>query len=132
MTKRLEMYRCEICGNLVQVILEGEGELVCCGKPMILLNAKDKDAEGLEKHIPVFRKTEDGKLEIRVGSVPHPMSKEHYIMFIETISDDKSQVYLGYLQPEMEAKILAENITGNVTAREYCNIHGLWEGKSDK
>lgn len=132
MTKRLEMYRCEICGNLVQVILEGEGELVCCGKPMILLNAKDEDAEGLEKHIPVFRKTEDGKLEIRVGSVPHPMSKEHYIMFIETISDDKSQVYLRYLQPEMEAKILAENITWNVTAREYCNIHGLWEGKSDK
>ncbi len=131
MTKRLEMYRCEICGNLVEVILEGEGELVCCGQAMTILHGKNKDNEGLEKHVPVFDIKENGKCEVRVGSVLHPMNDDHYIMFIETISDDKNDIHLKYLHPGMEAKLELEEKLGKLTAREFCNLHGLWEGESD-
>lgn len=131
MTKRLEMYRCEICGNLVEVILEGEGELVCCGQPMTLLHGKSTDSEGLEKHVPVFEIKEDNKQEIRVGSVLHPMNDDHYIMFIETISEDRNHVNLEYLHPGNEPKMLLEKKIGKTLAREFCNIHGLWEGESD-
>lgn len=131
MTKRLEMYRCEICGNLVEVILEGEGELVCCGQPMTLLHGKSTDSEGLEKHVPVFEIKEDNKEEIRVGSVLHPMNDDHYIMFIETISEDRNHVNLEYLHPGNEPKMILEKKIGKTLAREFCNIHGLWEGESD-
>ena len=130
MTERLEMYRCEICGNLVQVILEGDGELVCCGQPMLLLKPKNTENEGLEKHIPVFEIKSDGKCEIRVGSTPHPMIPEHYIEFVETISGDKMHLYLEYLKPGMEPVIKVEN--NYKSAVEFCNIHGLWEGHNDK
>ncbi len=129
MTQRLEMYRCEICGNLVQVLLEGAGELVCCGQPMTLLEPKNVENEGLEKHVPVFEKNADGKIKILIGSTPHPMLDEHYIEFIETIPEDKSHMYLEYLKPGDEPCITAEN--NFKTAVEYCNIHGLWEGKND-
>lgn len=131
MTQRLEMYRCEICGNLVQVIIEGEGELFCCGKPMQLLHAKGKDAEGLEKHVPVFELKSDNGYEVLVGSEPHPMLPEHYIMFIETISQDKNYVHLKYLHPGEQAKMLLDRNYGKTLALEFCNIHGLWEGESD-
>lgn len=131
MTKRLEMYRCEICGNLVEVILEGEGELVCCGQPMTLVKGKNKDDEGLEKHVPVFEIKENGGLEVRVGSILHPMNDDHYIMFIETISEDRNTANLQYLKPGMEPKMILEKKLGKTTAREFCNLHGLWEGESD-
>lgn len=131
MTERLEMYRCEVCGNLVQVILEGDGELVCCGQPMVLLKHKNKENEGLEKHIPVFVNKPDDKLEIRVGSTLHPMLNEHYIQFVETISEDKMHIYLEYLKPGMEPVITVDNISNIKSACEFCNIHGLWEGKND-
>lgn len=131
MTERLEMYRCEICGNLVEVILEGHGELVCCGQPMVLLHGKSTDEEGLEKHVPVFEIKENGGQEIRVGSVLHPMNDDHYIMFIETISEDRNHVGLQYLHPGEEPKMLLEKKIGKTLAREFCNIHGLWEGESD-
>ncbi len=133
MTQRLEMYRCEICGNLIQVMIEGAGELVCCGQAMKLLSAKKKDVSGMEKHVPVFVNTENNNLEIRVGSELHPMKEDHYIMFIEAISEDKNQAHIKYLHPNMEPIMMLEKNIGNkITAREFCNIHGLWEGESDE
>lgn len=131
MTERLQIYRCEVCGNIVQVLIEGHGELVCCGEPMTLLSPKINENEGLEKHIPVFEQNENGELVIRVGSTPHPMIDEHYIQFIETISADRQKVCLKYLKPGMAPEIIIDTTKDNITAYEYCNIHGLWEGKND-
>lgn len=131
MTERLDMYRCEICGNLVQVILNGNGELVCCGQPMIKIEGKNKEEAMMEKHIPVFVKREDGKDEVRVGEILHPMLNEHYIMFIETISEDKDHVQLQYLHPGQEPKMILTEKLGRTLALEFCNLHGLWEGESD-
>ena len=129
--ERLDLYKCDICGNLVEIILSGGGELVCCGKPMHKLEAKSKEDAMLEKHIPVFIKREDGSDEVRVGEVLHPMINEHYIMFIETISEDRNHVQLQYLHPGNEPKMLLEKKLGKTLAREFCNLHGLWEGQSD-
>lgn len=131
MTKKLELYRCNICGNLAEVIIPGAGELVCCGEPMELLEAKNNDAEANEKHVPVFMKDEQGKNEIRVGSTLHPMEENHYIIFIETITPDYNRAELQYLHPGEEAKMLIGEKLGKELAREFCSIHGLWEGKSD-
>ncbi len=130
MTERLQMYRCEICGNLVQVILEGEGELVCCGQPMTLMKPDTMENVALEKHIPVYIQKDNG-VEIQVGSVLHPMNDDHYIMFIESISEDRNRVKLQYLHPGQEAKMLLEQKLGKEKALEFCNLHGLWEGESD-
>ena len=131
MTKKLELYKCDICGNLVEVILSGEGELVCCGKPMQLMTAKHNDDVMNEKHVPVFIRNELGKDEVRVGSMPHPMETGHYIMFIETISPDYNRAELQYLHPGEEAKMLIDEKLGKTLAREFCNLHGLWEGERD-
>ena len=129
MTERLDLYRCEICGNLVQVILAGGGELVCCGQPMELVKGKTQE-EMQEKHITVFI-SENGTDIVQVGTVLHPMNDDHYIMFIETISEDKNCVHLQYLHPGQEAKMLLEKKIGKMKAIEFCNLHGLWEGESD-
>jgi len=126
MTKeKNEVYKCSVCGNIVEVLIVGGGELVCCQKPMELQEAKTED-QGQEKHVPVIEKTETG-IKVKVGEVPHPMEEEHYIQFIEIIANGK--IYRQELQPgqapEAEFKIKAENII----AREYCNIHGLWQNK---
>lgn len=128
MTKRLEMYRCKICGNFVQVLLNGEGELVCCGEPMELLNPKTIDVMK-EKHVPKFIRHDNGAISVRVGSELHPMTDEHYIMFIETVSSDKNKITIEYLYPLMSPEIFSNINDG--TALEYCNIHGLWEGKNN-
>jgi len=118
-----EIYKCNICGNIVEVLNVGGGELVCCGQPMELLKEKTED-EGLEKHVPVIEKTDRG-IKVKVGSIPHPMEKKHYIQWIEIIVDDG--IYRKFLkpgdEPEAEFKVKAEKIE----AREYCNIHGLWK-----
>ena len=123
MTERLQIYRCEVCGNIIEVLHPGVGQLVCCGQPMIPLEEKVKDM-GLEKHVPVIEKTGTG-IKVKVGSVPHPMEQNHYIEWIELIADDR--VYRKFLnpgdKPEAEFQIKAEEIS----AREYCNIHGLWK-----
>ncbi len=131
MTEKLELYKCDICGNLVQVILPGVGELVCCGEAMRLLKAQTKEEGKTEKHVPVFIKDNEGKDTVIVGSTPHPMEESHYIMFIETISEDKDNLQLKYLHPGEEAKMVVEYKVGKTCALELCNIHGLWEGKSD-
>lgn len=131
MTKKLELYRCNICGNLAEIILPGAGELVCCGEPMEHLKSKNNDDESNEKHVPVFIVNEQGKDEVRVGSAAHPMLDEHYIMFIETISQDFNHANLQYLHPGEEAKMIIGEKVGKTLAREFCNLHGLWEGNSD-
>jgi len=123
MTKLKEIYKCNICGNIVQVLHTGVGQLVCCGQPMELLKEKMKDV-GLEKHVPVIEKTKDG-IKVRVGSVPHPMEEKHYIEWIEVIAD--GFVYRKFLKPgeKPEAEFCID--AKRIEAREYCNIHGLWK-----
>lgn len=124
MAERLEIYKCEACGNIVEVLHGGGGELVCCGEPMTLFIENTVDA-AKEKHVPVTEKTADG-FKVKVGSVAHPMTKEHYIEWIEVIADGK--VFRQFLKPgdapEAEFCIKADK----VTAREYCTLHGLWRG----
>lgn len=123
MTKRGEIYKCNICGNIVEVLHPGAGQLVCCGQAMELLIEKTEDV-GMEKHVPVIEKTEGGIL-VKVGSVPHPMEDKHYIEWIEVRVD--GEVYRKYLnpgdKPEAEFCVKGEKIE----AREYCNLHGLWK-----
>lgn len=130
MTKKLEMYKCGICGNFVEVVLSGVGELVCCNQPMSLLTPNTTEASQ-EKHVPFFIK-KDEELEIRIGSEPHPMTEEHYIQFIEVISDDQRYVKRKYLYPHEEPLFALRGYDiGSLSARENCNLHGLWEAKYD-
>ncbi|MEM7816897.1 MAG: desulfoferrodoxin [Candidatus Aenigmatarchaeota archaeon] len=125
MTKKLEIYKCNICGNIVEVLHEGSGTLVCCGVPMEKLNEKTVDV-GKEKHVPVIEILKDS-IKVKVGSVPHPMEEKHYIEWIELIVDDAS--YKKFLKPgeKPEAEFC---VKGNkIEAREYCNLHGLWKSK---
>ena len=124
MTKRLELYKCEICGNIVQVMHEGAGELVCCGKPMTKLEPHFTEEGMDEKHIPVF--TDNNT--IAVGSIPHPMIKEHYIEFIQCMTPDKNFIQTKFLLPEQSPEMELSPQKYNI-AREYCNIHGLWANK---
>jgi len=118
-----QIYKCEVCGNIVEVMHGGKGELVCCGKPMKLFKEGAVDA-ALEKHVPVIEKTEKG-FKVTVGSVAHPMEEKHYIEWIEAAADGK--VYKQFLKPgdAPEAEFCVE--ADRITAREYCNIHGLWK-----
>ncbi|MEM5813057.1 MAG: desulfoferrodoxin [Candidatus Aenigmatarchaeota archaeon] len=125
MTKRFEIYKCNICGNIVEVLHEGSGTLVCCGVPMEKLIEKTEDT-GKEKHVPVIEILKDS-IKVKVGSVPHPMEEKHYIEWIELIVDDAS--YKKFLKPgeKPEAEFC---VKGNkIEAREYCNLHGLWKSK---
>jgi len=123
MTERSQVYKCEVCGNIVEVLHAGAGELVCCGAPMKNFVENTVDA-AKEKHVPVMEKTANG-FKIKVGSVPHPMEEKHYIEWIELIADGK--VYREFLQPGQAPEATFEIKAGKVTAREYCNLHGLWK-----
>jgi superoxide reductase len=123
MTKRLQIYKCEVCGNIVEVLHEGVGELVCCGQPMILQVENTVDA-AREKHVPVIEKTGDG-IKVKVGTVPHPMEEKHYIEWIELIADGKA--YRQFLKPGGKPEATFSIAAGQVTAREFCNLHGLWK-----
>lgn len=122
-----QIYRCNVCGNMVEVIKVGGGELVCCGQPMELLVERQTDV-GPEKHIPIVEKTEKGVI-VKVGEVPHPMEEAHYIHLIEVIVDGK--VYRQTLSPGDEPSAefeLEEDEIKDLKVREYCIIHGLWHG----
>ena len=123
MTKRLQVYKCEICGNIVEVLHEGKGELVCCGQPMKLFIENTVDA-AKEKHVPVVEKTAKGS-KVKVGSVAHPMEEKHYIEWIEIIADGKA--YREFLKPGDAPEATFDIDAQAVTAREYCNLHGLWK-----
>ena len=121
MTELLQVYKCEVCGNMVELIHAGEGTLVCCNQPMTLLVENTTDA-AQEKHVPVVEKTANG-VKVSVGSVAHPMLEEHLIEWIQVITDDAS--YRKFLKPG-DAPEAEFEVTGDVTAREFCNLHGLW------
>lgn len=122
-----QIYRCNVCGNMVEVVKVGGGELVCCGQPMELLVERQTDV-GPEKHIPIVEKTENGVI-VKVGEVPHPMEESHYIHLIEVIVDGK--VYRKTLNPGDEPSAefeLEKDEIKDLKVREYCIIHGLWHG----
>jgi superoxide reductase len=125
MAEKLQIYKCSICGNIVEVLHGGAGELVCCGKPMENLLAKTAD-EGKEKHIPVIEKT-NGTIKVKIGSVPHPMEQKHHIEWIEIIADGRA--YRQFLNPGDAPEAVFNIQADAVTAREHCNIHGLWKGQ---
>ena len=123
MAEKLEVYKCEVCGNIVEVLHGGDGELVCCGQPMTLLTANTVDA-AKEKHVPVIEKVAGG-YKVKVGSVAHPMEEKHYIEWIELIAGDKA--YRQFLKPGDAPEAFFAVEASQVTAREYCNLHGLWK-----
>jgi len=126
MTKLREFYRCETCGNIVEVVHEGAPSLACCGKPMIKLEAKTVD-QGHEKHVPIIEEAKNGSI-VKVGSIEHPMESEHYIEFIEVLLKDR--VLRKELKPGQapEAKF-CESKTDIIEIRENCSVHGLWKNK---
>jgi len=118
MTKIKQIYKCEICGNIVEVVHEGAGQLVCCGKPMTLQEENTTDA-ATEKHVPII----NGKT-VTIGSIEHPMTQEHYIEWIEATAES-GEVCKKFLNPDEEP--VAEFPFEPVSAREFCNLHGLWK-----
>ena len=125
MTKKLEVYKCEICGNIVEVLHQGEGALVCCGQEMKLMKEQTAD-QTTEKHVPVMEKIPSG-IKAVVGSTPHPMEEKHYIEWIEVIADGKA--YRQFLKPGDAPEAVFAIQPASLTAREHCNVHGLWEAK---
>ncbi len=124
MTAKLEVYKCSVCGNVIEVLFAGGGTLVCCGKEMLL--QKENTSDGAkEKHVPVVEKTNDG-IKVKVGSVPHPMEEKHYIQWVEVILNDGS-VRRQFLDPGKAPEADFCCIEGSFTVREYCNLHGLWK-----
>ncbi len=128
--KKLELYKCEICGNIVEVVLNGEGTLVCCGEDMKLMLPNTTDGMR-EKHVPVLEE-KDGLKIVKVGSEPHPMVDSHYIEFIEAISNDEKYVKRKYLSPNDKPELILTGVKeNNFKMREHCNIHGLFENKGE-
>ncbi len=123
MTERLQVYKCEICGNIVEVLHAGKGELVCCGQPMALQVEGMVDA-AVEKHVPVVEVAEDGVL-VKVGEVAHPMQDDHYIEWVQIVAGDSS--FRIFLKPGIAPEGRFAVPREGVTAREYCNLHGLWK-----
>lgn len=123
MTEKLQIYKCDICGNIVEMIHNGVGQLVCCGQPMKLMKENITDAS-TEKHIPVIEKTPDG-IKVKVGSTPHPMEEKHFIEWIEIIKD--GQTCKHFLKPGTLPETLFNIQDDNIIVREYCNVHGLWK-----
>ncbi|MCD6489996.1 MAG: desulfoferrodoxin [Thermodesulfobacterium sp.] len=124
MAEKLGIYKCNVCGNIVLVMHSGKGELVCCKKPMELLIAGSVDA-AVEKHVPVIEKKEN-EYKVKVGSTPHPMTEEHYIEWIE-LHADNDKVYIKFLKPGDNPEATFQVKAQKVLAKEYCNLHGLWE-----
>jgi superoxide reductase len=123
MTQRLQIYKCEVCGNIVEMLHEGAGELVCCGQPMKLYKANTVDAVR-EKHVPVLDKVSGG-YKVTIGSVPHPMEEKHYIEWIELQAGEAIQ--RRFLKSgDMPEAVFSTDAT-TVSARAYCNLHGLWQ-----
>lgn len=126
MAKVLEVYKCEHCGNIVEVIHTGTAPLVCCGEPMKQMVENTVDA-AKEKHVPVVEIC-DGCVKVKVGSVAHPMEEKHYIEWIEVIADGKA--YRQFLQPGAAPEAIFNITAAQLTVREYCNLHGLWSAQA--
>ena len=125
MTEKNQIYKCNVCGNVIGVLTAATGELVCCGKPMELLQEKN-DEEGKEKHVPVVEESE-GKLIIKVGSVPHPMEEAHYIEWIELEMVNIGKKVKKFLKPGDKPEVKFCKKGDDFKIRTYCNLHGLWK-----
>ncbi len=123
MAEKLQVYKCELCGNIVEVLHSGVGELVCCGQPMTLLTENTVDA-AKEKHVPVIEKVAGG-YKVKVGAVAHPMEEKHHIEWIELIAGNKA--YRQFLKPGDAPEAFFAVDATSVSAREFCNLHGLWK-----
>ena len=124
MTKIFDVYKCNICGNIVEVNHKGNGTLTCCGTEMELLKSNTEENASTEKHIPVVTRKSTGYL-IKVGSVAHPMTKDHMIEWIEIITNE-DKIYKKYFTAGMDAQLLFQTNSNNFEVRCYCNLHGLW------
>ena len=124
MPKLNEVYKCDVCGNIVEVLHAGPAALTCCNQKMTLMSENTVDA-AVEKHVPVIEVGADS-ITVKVGSVAHPMQDEHFIEWIELIADGTA--YRRFRQPGMAAEAVFCLQADKVTAREHCNIHGLWKG----
>lgn len=122
-TEKLQVYKCDVCGNMVEVLHSGTGDLVCCGDEMELIEENTTDA-AKEKHVPVVEKI-GGGIKVRVGSVNHPMEDKHWIEWIEAIVDGKA--YRQFLNPADVPEAFFPIDGDQITVREYCNLHGLWK-----
>jgi len=118
-----QICKCNICGNIIEVLHAGEGQLVCCGQPMEKMTEKEFD-EGTEKHLPVIERS-GNVIKATIGKIIHPMEEEHYIEWIEVTVGSIS--YKRFLRPGQLPEIRIETPDiGEVVARAYCNVHGLW------
>jgi len=118
----MEVYKCDICGNMTEGLHEGVGTMICCGQEMTVLTENTTEA-AKGKHIPVVEKTADG-YKVKVGSVAHPMDEKHYIEWIELSAGGR--VYRQYLKPGDAPEASFAISADQVKARAYCNLHGLW------
>lgn len=125
MNKLNNVYKCDSCGNMVEMVHASGGQLVCCGDPMKHLNENTTDA-AVEKHVPAINVT-GNRVEIIVGSVEHPMTDDHYIEWIELIT--QNEVFRKQLQPGEKPQAVFQIDTDKFTARAYCNLHGLWKSE---
>lgn len=123
MPERKEIYKCEACGNIVEVLEGGGAELVCCGEEMSLFEEKTQE-QGKEKHVPVVDAAGGNSIIVKVGSNPHPMEEKHYIQWIE--ATDKDRTYRHYLKPGQDPETVFTGLGPDIKVREYCNLHGLW------
>jgi len=122
-----EIYRCDVCGNLVEVLTVGGGELICCGQPMILLKGNDVDAS-VEKHVPVIEEIEGG-YQIKVGQEDHPMTDAHFIEWISI--ETKKKLYRKFLKPHDKPVAKFKTNCKILKASCYCNLHSLWIKKGN-
>ncbi len=127
MTNLHEIYKCNVCGNIVEVTHAGAGELVCCGQPMKQMVAGTSDGAA-EKHVPVIEKVEGGYV-VRIGSVEHPMTEAHHIEWIELICVKCGKIQRKHLAPTDKPEAFFATTSDHVIAREYCNLHGLWQAE---
>jgi len=126
LTKLHNVFKCEICGNIIEVIHSGSAALVCCGEEMKLMEEKTADST-TEKHVPMIEKTAKG-IKVKVGSVPHPMEEKHFIEWIEVIAGNRKMV--KFLKPGEPAEAEFCVNESPMIVREYCNIHGLWKNEA--
>jgi len=123
MAEKMAVYKCELCGNIAEVLTAGTADMMCCGQPMVKQAENTIDA-AVEKHIPVLEKKDNG-WQVSVGSVGHPMTDDHYIEWIELIAGDT--VYRRFLNPSDKPVAYFPGVEGDASARAYCNLHGLWK-----
>jgi superoxide reductase len=129
MTDSMQVYKCNLCGNIVEVLHPGPGQLICCGQPMILMKEKKEDA-GQEKHLPVAADDAHG-MKVSVGSIPHPMEGEHYIEWIEVI-EECGKIHRAFLNPGDAPEGLFDVCCDVKEVRSYCNVHGHWSNRDVK